>query len=1541
MKPLQILLVSLLMTLSMQAANTQRTVTQVTSTVTISQAWDYHITSTTPFATTGSVNITNADAVVIFDNVQPYESQAYLSFIKINGAAAVNHTNCQIKIYNKGTIIMPHGDSFQPLTCYTTASYGGTSYSNYNVGTKYNLTTAQLNNQIKSFHLKRGYMVCMSNRADGLGVNRLWVAADEDLSVALPNELAGRVSWLRITQWNNVSKKGLAGNDKTVNDALETTWMYNWDASGTTAMNQEYVTMLRQRWWPSAEECDNNTATCILGQNEPENTGDSNESQYARSAAEVLDQDWVKLMQTGKRLGSPAPSNYANGWLESFMNGIEERGWRCDFVALHCYWYSDWSSWKSTLDGIYNKYKRPIWITEMNYGANWTGWPGSDTSGSAVNQQIEYDHMKPILDGLASTGYIERIAVYNNVQECRYFYLNGAPTQIGTYYANLDMGLAYNKNYTEIFPTPVYSAITNLSKSYNFGTQTVTLFWTDPNGDLSNKLEVQMSSNNGSSWTTVGTITSIVEDGSYQYDYTLPSNTSNTSFQFRIKQTSFANATYYSNVESQIIMTNISESSTNVDVTGVLANPACGSITGWDCWNASQAAWQQQGASYTNGSVTISGFLERWQDSGNPSTLSDSYARQALSGLPNGIYVLEADVLACNQNNSMTYTNDQKGVYLYAKGYRSNRVEFTTGNGAPVHQSVTTYVNDNTLTVGFMTDFTRDNWIAFDNVKLTYNGGTADIFKSKINTTITAANNAKSGATTAVQEAITAAVTEAQTVRDAATSTVTDYCEVLARLENLTLQAQGNNVLTYYSDDDRWAHNITPTTAFSTKEYYNAAPFNFNRQLTNLSAGVYTLKVQAFQRPGSNAEAQTHYAAAPETNIEGYLYVGDKEKKLRSVMDDGLTSSQSGCSEYQNTRTGKYVPNDMHTANVYFSQGLYENELSFLVREDGSTMQVGVKSTKNGGAYWTIFDNFRLIYKGKSAAALKEYMDELIAEVFDAPMYHVAKENMLTAKAQCETDYANNNGDALFADLDVLDAAIGVARTSADVYANLGAALSWSQTKKNNNTRSAGLVAYNSTYSSINGNYTNGTYTNDEINEAIIDVKEFTNRYLMSDIVANNTASQTNPVDVTSFILDNASFDTNADGWYVSGTVGGGYSGAVEYGCFEIYNNTFGLSQTLYGMPSGYYRVTTQAFYREGGQPEHKALYEAGTLSHKSKVFMMDAQGNYIYGNVMPISQIVADGIAVTNQVGTWYDYDASANLRVPDRMESAGNAFDTKHYYQPTTDYNTVEAHYVDEGTHSALTVGGIKREAVQYDWTIFANFKLEYLGNTVTLDEESGTAPEAISDVNIDFRRKMVASSSVESGNAWNTICFPFALSADQISSVFGSGTVVKELTSVDAAGSSASLHFTEVTAIEANKPYIMQVAEGQNAYTIRNVNVAPSTDLTVTVDGVQFVGNYVYPKVMENKAGSANGTDYYILNDQFKSTSGKTKIKGFRAYFHVPASSGIKSLGFHDDEATAIEDLSIDQVQGPVYDLSGRRVSRPSRGLYIVGGKKVLLK
>ena len=102
MKNLTVLTLSLFASLSSAFAdNTVKTVSQVAEAVTLSDDVDYHITSDTPFTTSGSVNITNTDhAVLVLDKLKPSLALKQLGFVTINGEAAKNGVNCQVKIYN-------------------------------------------------------------------------------------------------------------------------------------------------------------------------------------------------------------------------------------------------------------------------------------------------------------------------------------------------------------------------------------------------------------------------------------------------------------------------------------------------------------------------------------------------------------------------------------------------------------------------------------------------------------------------------------------------------------------------------------------------------------------------------------------------------------------------------------------------------------------------------------------------------------------------------------------------------------------------------------------------------------------------------------------------------------------------------------------------------------------------------------------------------------------------------------------------------------------------------------------------------------------------------------------------------------------------------------------------------------------------------------------------------------------------------------------------------------------------------------------------
>lgn len=548
------LLVALLMlpafSAFMTAANGVQSVSQVTGTVSLTTAVDYTITGAVPFADGAVLDIVNTDeAVVILPGVKPSQMlEKYLKHIRINGAAAVKNSNCMVKIYADGCIILPHGTGIKPLTVYAEKGQTGKS-AQFGVSTHQSLAGHAMNNKIQSFTLKRGYMAWFGTKSSTRdpGYNRIFIADKADITVDLPVILCNSISALRVSQWNDASKKGYAGWDPAYNEPLNTTWCYSWDAGINIWDDREYVTHHHHEGWPGITDVGNNgTSASILGNNEPDNTGDDREQ--VNSVAEVL-ATWPQMMATGRRLGSPAVAgNYA--WLYEFMDSIDARGWRCDFVAVHAYWYSDWGSWNSQLSGIKNRTGRPIWITEMNYGANWTGWPGSDTNGTPENYAIQYQHMKPIIDGLEATPWLERYAYYNWVQDCR-MVIDGNMklTPIGEYYANKKSGMAYNSMYNVVPKLPKMKAPANIMVGYDSKTTTATITWREYNGEYNESMQVQRRVDGSSNWETIATVTPQEAAANYTYQDTESMN----GYQYRVMVVDAAGKSHYTSVRQAVL----------------------------------------------------------------------------------------------------------------------------------------------------------------------------------------------------------------------------------------------------------------------------------------------------------------------------------------------------------------------------------------------------------------------------------------------------------------------------------------------------------------------------------------------------------------------------------------------------------------------------------------------------------------------------------------------------------------------------------------------------------------------------------------------------------------------------------------------------------------------------------------------------------------------------------------------------------------------------------------------------------------------------
>ena len=213
-----------------------------------------------------------------------------------------------------------------------------------------------------------------------------------------------------------------------------------------------------------------------------------------------------------------------------------------------------------------------------------------------------------------------------------------------------------------------------------------------------------------------------------------------------------------------------------------------------------------------------------------------------------------------------------------------------------------------------------------------------------------------------------------------------------------------------------------------------------------------------------------------------------------------------------------------------------------------------------------------------------------------------------------------------------------------------------------------------------------------------------------------------------------------------------------------------------------------------------------------------------------------------------------------------------------------------------------------------------------------------ETFTPASVETYLKTVALTRTIKADTWNTFVVPFDLSNDELKAAFGDEVAVAEF-SETAEGTNSTVNFNTMAtpAITANKPVLLK----GNAGTSFNFNGKLIKDNEAKVDGTNFIFAGTY-----DASTTIPANDYFIASNKLYKSSGSTTIKGTRAFLkNIGGGSTIKSMNIFDEEgnATAIDATEIEglTVGGKVFDLSGREVKTPVRGLYIQNGKKVFIK
>lgn len=165
--------------------------------------------------------------------------------------------------------------------------------------------------------------------------------------------------------------------------------------------------------------------------------------------------------------------------------------------------------------------------------------------------------------------------------------------------------------------------------------------------------------------------------------------------------------------------------------------------------------------------------------------------------------------------------------------------------------------------------------------------------------------------------------------------------------------------------------------------------------------------------------------------------------------------------------------------------------------------------------------------------------------------------------------------------------------------------------------------------------------------------------------------------------------------------------------------------------------------------------------------------------------------------------------------------------------------------------------------------------------------------------------------------------------------------------------NVDFSAVTDVEAYKATVNgNVVSTERVYgkvkageglLIKNVANVTSVTLPVVHDATKYENNALVGVTKNMEASAFVGKNAYILaNDkEFKyidpAKSEGTLQKG-KAYLELPDGASAKPSTLFIGEATAINGIAVEKkADNAIYNLQGMRVKTPTKGLYIINGKK----
>ena len=660
----------------------------------------------------------------------------------------------------------------------------------------------------------------------------------------------------------------------------------------------------------------------------------------------------------------------------------------------------------------------------------------------------------------------------------------------------------------------------------------------------------------------------------------------------------------------------------------------------------------------------------------------------------------------------------------------------------------------------------------------------------------------------------------------------------------------------------------------------------FKETVTGLKPGIYKLSVNAFQR----ATWLEDVCNAGGARGKVYVYANDNKTQLKSIAEEPATEAYTGGKEVD----GKYYPDNLSSAGVAFDKGMYVNDVYVYVT--GNELTFGIQNPTrmgndgNRGA-WTAYRNFTLTYY--AVANLDTYYDDLNAALLKYKPWtdtgeYVTKHNEFSAACQNKT----------YETKDEINDAISYLQTNYPTYAWDNASLEHPYLVEG--VISGAECATNDAWAGSGRRMTSGQHWSGDAS-----------RQYFRDVVNDAARSQTVKIPKVGTYLLKASVRVIDDNSYAIISVGdesverrektGSTGGTIAIDGTEYESVEAGKAAgaTFANSNNGFGWIYNKLIFCTSSENEEKTISINLSHAEATPTRIAECGGMFLY------------------YIGQNYD-----------KIEG-----DTHYYYG---DYTTAPSFEV---TDEVPIVDATKASVTDATVTLTNPNGLIYLasgstasGNNVVVDGTCANlvltdghpfkATKQFTATNASYTMSKVVETS--NGGKFGTLMLPFAVT-----------TLPGKAYSLDQGVTyGGDIYATEVNAIAANSP-VLVTAKGE--YTATEASVAATAD---TYTNGELVGTYKAMPAEENTFVLQKHGDYVAF---FKVKDTKPTVNPFRAY--IKAQNGAASKEFvnviFDGNTTGISNVN---NQGNadndiIYDLSGRRVNKAHKGVYIINGKKIV--